>query len=164
MLLLLIGLSSSISASWAQDSDNSQYPERPEEQLPASTDQKPHGDIMLVSATIVGFGGFGGLLAARFRGNDINKQTARILIIYGAIFCKMSLHLVVILFASKRVLTLSTYEPIIIATIFLVGVIVTCFGVIAVLQKNYDDTHAYVKHASASKRQEAANEIKRSPL
>lgn len=119
---------------------------------------------MLVSATIVGFGGFGGLLAARFRGNDIKKQVVCILIIYGALFTKIALHLFVILSVSQRVLSQSTYEAIMIATTCLIGIIVICFGINAILHKNYAEMDLSIKHTSASQINKVAAEIKRSPV
>jgi len=98
-----------LGTSWAQSTDDSQHLEMPEEQS-ARIDLDLRGDIMLVSATIMGFGVFGGLLAARFRGNDIKMQVACTLIIYVVIFCKMALHLYVIMIASQGILTQSTYE------------------------------------------------------
>ncbi|GEM_PF-4312378 len=112
-----------------------------------NSNEIPSGEVMISSATIIGFAGFGSILAINFKPSaTINHQLLCSMIIYAAILCEILLHLYVIWSAFVNDLSQYTYASIMVLTMLCVTAIVVCFGLIAVFQHGFKATASAVGH------------------
>ena len=147
MMFLFISLFSIADVSGEQNDNNGSTDPVFKGELPVDLNNSlTGGDVMLVSATIIGFVGFGTILATRFRPNKVKTQVVCSLIIYGATLCKIVLHLYVIFSLFRHDLLLSTYEIIMVLTAILIGAIIVCFSIISVIQQGYNKDETDLDH------------------
>lgn len=136
LILTLLVIISSFSQSYADTSPNAN----------ANSNDTARGEVMISSATIIGFAGFGSILALRLQGEQLTGQIICSIIMFVAILAEIILHLYVMWAAYANELIGSVYGSVMVATMFMVGIIVICFAVITVFQYGLKSKDQKVDH------------------
>ena len=145
VLLSVIGLFAIPNAAFAQESDeivqssmsilNITEDERSINVYIAPTNNaRSNGEVMISSATIIGFVGLGSFVSAALIGHETRYQVKLFAIALILLTALIIIHLIVIGAAYLDILYDHAYSIIIITTMFLVAAIVTCF---ILLTSNY---------------------------